>query len=223
MVAFAINPGYEVNSVQANGQPVPFEIDNYQESNMALLNVTIPDLESIDLCFDYQGFPQDWNLMETMQGKPEISSKYLCLENQTLAPMIMNVGTADGLFSSITDITLPDTMTVIPFGLAEAKKEVEHDNGTITWRIEDTGTGGILYAGDYVRQDIDAAGTSIQFYYGRKHQHGRSQCRRSYPDCHGILLFPLRSTFLFFPRFSEADSRASSWGRLCSFRSQLNG
>ena len=106
MVAFAINPGYEVNSVQANGQPVPFEIDNYQESNMALLNVTIPDLESIDLCFDYQGFPQDWNLMETMQGKPEISSKYLCLENQTLAPMIMNVGTADGLFSSITDITL---------------------------------------------------------------------------------------------------------------------
>ena len=63
MVAFAINPGYEVNSVQANGQPVPFEIDNYQESNMALLNVTIPDLESIDLCFDYQGFPQDWNLM----------------------------------------------------------------------------------------------------------------------------------------------------------------
>ena len=53
---------------------------------MALLNITIPDLESIDLCFDYQGFPQDWNLMETMQGKPEISSKYLCLENQTLAP-----------------------------------------------------------------------------------------------------------------------------------------
>ena len=32
------------------------------------------------------------------------------------------------------------------------------------------GTGGILYAGDYVCQDIDAAGTSIQFYYGRKHQ-----------------------------------------------------
>ena len=136
---------------------------------MALLNITIPDLESIDLCFDYQGFPQDWNLMETMQGKPEISSKYLCLENQTLAPMIMNVGTADGMFSSITDITLPDTMTVIPFGIAEAKKEIEHDNGTITWRIEDTGTGGILYAGDYVRQDINAAGTSIQFYYGRKH------------------------------------------------------
>lgn len=168
-VAFAINPGYEINSVQANGQSVPFEIDDYQESNMALLNITIPDLESIDLCFDYQGFPQDWNLMETMQGKPEISSKYLCLENQTLAPMIMNVGTADGMFSSITDITLPDTMTVIPFGIAEAKKEIEHDNGTITWRIEDTGTGGILYAGDYVRQDINAAGTSIQFYYGRKH------------------------------------------------------
>lgn len=169
-VSFAINPGYEVNSVQANGQPVPFEIDDYQESNMALLNVTIPALASIDLCFDYHGFPQDWNLMETMQGKPEISSKYLCLENQALAPAIMNAGTADGIFSSITDITLPDTMTVIPFGLAEAKKEAEHDNGTITWRIEDTENRGILYAGDYVRQDIEAVGTTIQFYYGRKHQ-----------------------------------------------------
>ena len=169
-VAFALNPGYKVNSVQANGQPVPFQIDDYQESNMALLNVTIPALESIDLCFDYHGFPQDWNLMETMQGKPEISSKYLCLENQALAPAIMNAGTADGTLSSITDITLPDTMTVIPFGLAEAKKEAEHDNGTITWRIEDTENRGILYAGDYVRQDIEAVGTTIQFYYGRKHQ-----------------------------------------------------
>lgn len=28
-------------------------------------------------------------------------------------------------------------------------------------------------------------------------------------------------TFLFFPRFFEADSRASSWRRLCSFRRQL--
>lgn len=81
-----------------------------------------PDLEFIDLCFDYQGFPQDWNLMETMQGKPEISSKYLCLENQTLAPMIMNVGTADGRSLPSQRYYAPDTMTVIPFGLAEAKR-----------------------------------------------------------------------------------------------------
>ena len=130
-VAFALNPGYKVNSVQANGQPVPFQIDDYQESNMALLNVTIPALESIDLCFDYHGFPQDWNLMETMQGNRRSAQSTLCLENQALAPAIMNAGTADGTLSSITDITLPDTMTVIPFGLAEAKKEAEHDNGTL--------------------------------------------------------------------------------------------
>ena len=46
----------------------------------------------------------------------------------------------------------------------------EHDDGTITWRYEDEGTGGILYAGDYVRQDIEAGGITVQFYYGRKHQ-----------------------------------------------------
>ena len=32
------------------------------------------------------------------------------------------------------------------------------------------GPGGILYAGDYVRQDIEAGGITVEFYYGRKHQ-----------------------------------------------------
>lgn len=30
--------------------------------------------------------------------------------------------------------------------------------------------GGILYAGDYVREDIQAGGMTIELYYGRKHQ-----------------------------------------------------
>lgn len=30
--------------------------------------------------------------------------------------------------------------------------------------------GGILYAGDYVREEIQAGGLTIDFYYGRKHQ-----------------------------------------------------
>ena len=93
MVAFAINPGYEVNSVQANGQPVPFEIDNYQESNMALLNVTIPDLESIDLCFGLPGIPAGLEPYGNHAGKIRKSAQSIYVwKSQTLAPMIMNVG-----------------------------------------------------------------------------------------------------------------------------------
>ena len=39
-----------------------------------------------------------------------------------------------------------------------------------TWRYEDDSAGGIVYAGDYIRQDIQAGGMDIEFYYGRKHQ-----------------------------------------------------
>ena len=61
-------------------------------------------------------------------------------------------------------------MTAVPFGSSEAEVVSENDDGTRTWRYEDNGAGGILYAGDYVREDIEAGGMTIQFYYGRKHQ-----------------------------------------------------
>ena len=38
------------------------------------------------------------------------------------------------------------------------------------WRYDSNSAGGILYAGDYIRQDIQAGGMDIEFYYGRKHQ-----------------------------------------------------
>ena len=61
-------------------------------------------------------------------------------------------------------------MTAVPFGSSEAEVVSENDDSTRTWRYEDNGAGGILYAGDYVREDIEAGGMTIQFYYGRKHQ-----------------------------------------------------
>lgn len=45
-------------------------------------------------------------------------------------------------------------MTVIPFGSAQPELVAEHENNTVTWRYQDNGAGGILYAGDYVRASI---------------------------------------------------------------------
>ena len=76
----------------------------------------------------------------------------------------------EGAYASTFEITLPGSMTVIPFGSGEAEIIAKHKDGTATWRYEDDSVGGILYAGDYIRQDIEAGGITIQFYYGRKHR-----------------------------------------------------
>ena len=167
-VAFGINPGYTVSDVQANGVDVPFTVSAYQEYNEALLEVTIPADGEVELTMAYRGYPQE--SIPTMQGGKELSAEYLCLENAALSPRLMNMLPGEDGYPAAIEITLPEAMTVIPFGSSEAEIIAEHDNGTRTWRYEDNGTGGILYAGDYVREDMEAGGIHIQFYYGRKHQ-----------------------------------------------------
>ncbi len=169
-VALGINPGYTISSVQANGADLPFSVGDYQEYNEAMLQATIPAEEEVELTVEYSGFPQEDRNTSTMQGRKEISPEYLCLENAALSPRLMNVLPDEGMYPATIEITLPSSMTAIPFGTSEAKVVSEHQDGTATWRYEDNGTGGILYAGDYIRQDIEAGGLTIQFYYGRKHQ-----------------------------------------------------
>ena len=170
VAAWGITPGYTVSSVQANGTEVPFSISSYQEYNEAMLTVTLPPEEQVELTIAYHGFPRESRSMSTMQGGREISAEYICLENASLSPRLMNVLPDENRYPTTIEITLPDSMIAIPFGSSEAAVIAQHENGTQTWRYTDHGIGGILYAGDYIRQDIEAGGITIQFYYGRKHQ-----------------------------------------------------
>ena len=147
---------------------MPFTVSGYQEYNEARLEVTIPAEEQVELTMEYSGFPQE--SLPTMQGGKELSGDYLCLENSALSPRVMNVLPGENGYPAAIEITLPASMTAVPFGSSEAEVVSENDDGTRTWRYEDNGAGGILYAGDYVREDIEAGGMTIQFYYGRKHQ-----------------------------------------------------
>ena len=169
-VAFGITPGYTVSSVKANGSDAAFTLGAYQEYNEALLEVTIPPEEEIELVVEYGGFPQESRNSAMYQGAAEISAEYIYLANSSLAPRLMNVLASTGAILATVEITLPSHMMVIPFSNAQAEIIQEHDNGTTTWRYQDTGTGGILYAGDYIRQDIEAGGMTIQFYYGKRHK-----------------------------------------------------
>lgn len=167
---FGITPGYTVSSVKANGADVPFSVGDYQEFNEAMLTAEIPAAEDVELVVEYGGFPQESRNMSEMQGSAEISDEYICLQNAALAPRLMNVMPDEGMYPAAIEITLPKGMTVIPFCASEAELVTEHEDGTATWRYEDNGTGGILYAGDYICEEIEAGGITIEFYYGRKHQ-----------------------------------------------------
>lgn len=169
-VAFGINPGYEVSDVRANGEETSFTVSDYQEYNEALLEVEIPAEQQIELTLSYGGFPQEDVNMSTMQGGTEISAEYLCLQNAALAPRILNALPDENLYPATIEVTLPQGMTVIPFGSVQPQLVAEHEDGTSTWRYQDNGAGGILYAGDYVREEIKAGGAEVEFYYGRKHQ-----------------------------------------------------
>ena len=155
---------------KANGADVPFSVGDYQEFNEAMLEVEIPAAEDVELVVEYGGFPQESRNMSEMQGSAEISDEYICLENAALAPRLMNVMPDEGMYPATIEITLPKGMTVIPFCASEAEIVTEYEDGTATWRYEDNGTGGILYAGDYICEEIEAGGITIEFYYGRKHQ-----------------------------------------------------
>ena len=167
-IFFGVNPGYTISNVKANGADVPFTVSGYQEYNEARLEVTIPAEEEVELTMEYSGFPQE--SLPTMQGGKELSGEYLCLENSALSPRVMNVMPGEEGYPAVIEVTLPETMIAIPFSSSQAEVISENADGTRTWRYEHNGAGGILYAGDYVREDIEAGGMTIQFYYGRKHQ-----------------------------------------------------
>ena len=143
-------------------------VSDYQEYNEARLEVTIPAEEEVELTMEYSGFPQE--SMPTMQGGKELSSEYLCLENSALSPRVMNVMPGEAGYPAEIEITLPETMIAIPFGSSQAEVIAENTDGTKTWRYEANSGGGILYAGDYICEQIEAGGMTIEFYYGRKHQ-----------------------------------------------------
>lgn len=168
-VALGVTPGYTISNVRANGETVPFSVGDYQEFNEVLLEVTLPAEAQIELTMEYGGFPREDQNLSDSQGSTEISGTYLQLENAALSPRLL-VLPDENYYPTEMEITLPNAMTAIPFGSSRAEVVAEHEDGTKTWRWEDIGTGGILYAGDYVREDIQAGGMTIELYYGRKHQ-----------------------------------------------------
>ncbi len=161
------HPGYTISNVRANGVEVPFSVSDYQEYNEAKLEVAIPAEEQVELTLEYGGFPR--RACPPCKGARSSAANTSVWRTRP-SPRLMNVMPGEDGYPATIEITLPAAMTVIPFGASEAEVVAEHGDGTKTWRYETNRAGGILYAGDYVREEIQAGGLTIDFYYGRKHQ-----------------------------------------------------
>ncbi len=171
-VRFLINPGYDITRVQANGADVPFTIEKEQELNEKAFTVTIPAAPEIELSIHYGGFPQEWNIVSASQGSLEISDIYMSLENDVLSPSPYNVWYQGETLPAVMDITLPGHMTPVLFGAGSTALLRENEDGTKVWRMTDEGYHMIVYAGDYIREEIpvESAGITVNFYYSRRHQ-----------------------------------------------------
>ena len=171
-VQFFIDPGYQILSVQADGADVPFSVDGYQAMHEKRFDVTIPAGPEMELTIDYGGFPQEWNAVATTQGSLEISDVYMQLENDVLSPSPHNVWYQGDSLPAVMELTLPGHMKPILFGAGSTELLRENGNGTKTWRMTDDGYHMIVYAGDYILEEIpvESAGITVNFYYSRKHQ-----------------------------------------------------
>lgn len=171
-IQLRLNPGYDVSSVRANGADVPYVLGEREAMNQRGLTVTLPADEEIELAIEYGGYPQEWNNGGMVMGDKEISNTYMALENDVLVPMLYNVWQAGDTLPAVIDLTLPAQMSPVPFGQGTAEPLRSNGDGTTTWRVQDEGGSSIIFAGDYVREDIqaDGAGLTVQFYYARKHR-----------------------------------------------------
>lgn len=168
---FWINPGYHVTTVTANGRSVPFKDLNKDNMNTKEIAVTLPSDQDIKLAIKYGGLPQEWNILESMQGGLEIGKHYVYLTNQDFSPTLKNIpyeGDEEPPFTG--NVILPGNMTPVVFGTGTTELIKENPDGTKKWKLKHKGDCIILYAGDYISQHIKANSLNIEFLYSAKHQ-----------------------------------------------------
>lgn len=171
-IRFELNPGYTFHSATANGTPVSFRDLADDEENVKTMEVDIPADEEMELVLNYGGFPQDWNIMEIVQGQgAQISRDYLHLTNAEFAPIPSDiVWEGDKPNPYIIDLTLPPGMIPVLFGSEAARSTGADSAGFIRWNIETSGYSIILYAGDYLSRHIKAADLDVELWYSARHR-----------------------------------------------------
>jgi hypothetical protein len=163
-----INPGYKIKGATLNGASTPFIDHNNDEDHSKQVSLTVPAGFTGALVVDYAGMPQEWAMSRRYMWSEEISSRYIYLRNDTIAPRLNVSRDAPPPFTC--DIVLPSHMTFAASG--DAPQLLEERGKEKTWRLTDLSgaRGFILYAADYMLETFEEAGMAIEFYYSRNHK-----------------------------------------------------
>lgn len=166
----SLKSGHSVRSVTANGTPIAWE-DLKNDSRAAHeVRCSLPADAEIDLLVEYGGMAQMWNQQEYALSADVISSESVTMTNRSLAPVVSGCVQIPNDAKVFLSIDLKSGLT--PVGSGTLTRITENVDGTVTWRMEDTGTDRLfLYAGDYVAKELSAGdGTTLPFYYSKKYQ-----------------------------------------------------
>lgn len=163
-----INPGYTIKGITANGENIAFSDLNNDINNFKYVVFELPPEKDIELSIDYGGMHQIWSVMASTFGGSHIGDNYIDLGGKDLVPTLEIPSSEEGT-QIMGRFTLPPNLNLVATG-DTVKLLSENDDGTKTWLAHDTGSRLSIFAGDYVKLEIDGGNIPVEFYHSSKHQ-----------------------------------------------------
>lgn len=160
-ISFKRNTGLNINSIKVNGNEVKYTENKYGD----LITIPVNKENDIDIEINYEGKIK-YSYGAGVWGYISNKSVYL-LENST---WIFNPLTGKENFIDIKgSITAPEQLMVVTPGILDAASE---NKGYKTWSfsLKSSRSDMALYAGEYVKKELVAADTNVEFYYAPEHE-----------------------------------------------------
>lgn len=161
---FMLNPGYQIKSMTYGGQDIEFRTQEDDLNGVRSTSFTLPDLPGETLVVEYGGMPALERAFAHFNVSESVDMDYISLGIGSLVP-IFNYECEEGANFSVT---MPDTLT--PYlNRVPMTEYTDNSDGTKTWssQADDIYS---LRAGNYRIDTFEAAGTQIDFVYGKAYE-----------------------------------------------------
>jgi len=159
----AINCGYTLYSIKADGKPVIFTDFADDQFLTKIIEFNIPD-KTRELSIEYGGYPMLWGSSTLQFICVEISPDNVELRSASLIPDLRLDKT-----NVEVSIVLPEHFTPLPSTLNQTVRgSMDNGDGTKTWIITHPQSDYIeIYSADYVSRIINAGSITVEFFYHR--------------------------------------------------------
>ena len=160
-----LNPGYDVTRITYGDKEIEFRTEKNSDKNGHRSTFfSLPQTRGQTLTIEYGGFPKMARMFYPWSVHNSVDKEYISLVNYAFVP--------DGYYvfgDTTLEVTLPNNM--ISFADHKIMTDfTDNNDGTKTWRGVYDYLGFTLYAGEYIIEPFSAAGTDIDFAYGRKYE-----------------------------------------------------